>query len=89
LKTQSAHLATLELQLDLLENLNRRMEELRLWKMEQPRHTGLIDDVSAHGSQLGESIGQMDMDGVKSRLKAQIEYIAFIRDYEALWLQIR
>lgn len=89
LNTKLVKFEAFDTQLDLLEKLNLRRNELEQWKREYPSHCQSIEDVSVHVGQVIEWIKNWDPTS-RTKLHGLLrQYDTFILDYEALWLLIR
>jgi hypothetical protein len=84
-------LQIVDTQLELLENLNRRLEELRMWYSAFPDYSTEIADVYQNGLAAGVLLKNVEVTSDTSeKLKQMIlEHDNFIRKYEALWKSIQ
>lgn len=81
----------LEHQVEYLENVNRRLEEMADWIIAYPQCANAISEVYKDGIALGLLIREMESDARKTkRLKAVTQaHNDFILKYEALWQKIQ
>lgn len=82
-----SEIASIDEQLELIENLNRRLEELDYWRDAYPRHVGEIAALYIRGTQLGSEIRELSND--HDSKAAVTQQRAFICDYEELWIRVQ
>lgn len=75
----------IETQIELLENLNRRLEELATWRERFPLHAAEITAIHNDGLTLGVQVRAMD-DFNANVDEVNRQYHAFVHKYEDLWL---
>jgi hypothetical protein len=84
-------LTLIDAQVELLENINRRLEELRLWKIKYPAFEERIAELYRVGLGIGAYI--RDMEVTKSKSKRLRELTArhnqFLLMYDTLWRSIQ
>lgn len=78
----------IETQLELFENLNRRLEELDTWRTQFPTYTGEIAATHDAGLNLGVQVRGM-ADFTDNLDEVNRLYHAFVHKYEDLWLLIQ
>lgn len=84
------YLDVIDTQVELYENLNRRLEELSNWQTKYPQYRNEASALHGAGVELGEAIPDIDWQGNKLRLiHANVLFRDFIRRYEALWQTIQ
>lgn len=77
-------------QVDLLENLNRRLEELVIWDGKDPAFGPPISALHNHGAELGEDILAPGQE-IRNLASASVSMSPKIcvREYETLWIRHR
>ena len=81
----------LETQLELLENLNRRIEELLVWEVMHPSFKPNIVEVYQFGLALGAFIKELEIDAQNAQKQRAliVEHNRFIMMYDNLWRAIQ
>lgn len=78
----------IETQIELFENLNRRLEELDAWRKLHPTHAVEITATHEAGIKLGVQVRAM-ADFSDNLEEVNRMYHAFVHKYEDLWLIIQ
>lgn len=78
----------IETQIELFENLNRRLEELDTWRERFPAHAARITETHDDGIHLGVQVKAMEDFSDKVE-EVNRQYHAFVHKYEDLWLAIQ
>jgi len=88
LKPTANPIDLIETQIELFENLNRRLEELDTWRERFPAHAAQITETHDDGIKLGVKVKAMEdfSDNVEEVNRA---YHAFVHKYEDLWLLLQ
>lgn len=78
----------IETQIELFENLNRRLEELDTWSERFPEYADQIATTHDDGITLGVKVKAME-DFSDNLVEVNQSYHAFVHKYEDLWLLIQ
>lgn len=84
-------LTLIDTQLELIENLNCRLEEVRTWETMYPSFITEISELHCAGIALGEFIRDLDVNMGKTRKLVQLldNHNAFVIKYDTLWRTIQ
>ena len=83
----SSILRVMDTQIELLENLNRRLEELERWPEAYPTCVQESRALHAEGLAFGSEVRKLESNQNLEHLLAQ--YQVFVRKYEVLWQSIK